>query len=201
MVALPSLRGVQVAPRTLWRIAAVVVAAGFLAPGFLALADYSAAAGIDAGAAAAAADGRLRVSGEVANVCDETSPPATIMFLRGGSGLKFHFDGTVGHLFAVGEFVTIEGTKAGSVVEGDSVVRGVHPLGAALPYFVVGFAVVGFLTLDFFVPWWLAGDAGSAEPGGRLRALFRRGPKAPDPEIEGGPGSGDNHSGAPAPKG
>ena len=201
MVALPSLRGARLAPRTLWRIAAVVLAAGFLAPGFLALSDYGAAAGVDAGAAAAAADGRLRVSGEIANVYDETSPPATLMFLRGASGLKFHFDGTVGHLFAVGDFVTIEGTKAGSVVEGDSVVRGVHPLGAALPYFAVGFAVVGFLLLDFLVPWWLARDAGPSAPGERLRALFRRGPGASEQGGEGGPGSGDNHSGAPAPKG
>ncbi len=201
MVTLPVKGKALLQPRALWRIGGVIVAAVFLGLGFLALSDYSAVAGLDARAAAAAGDGPLRVSGEVANVYEETSPPATNLRLRGAPDLIFHLDGRVGRHYAVGDFVVIEGTKSLSVVEGDSIVRGVQPLRAALPYLLVGFATVGMLVLDFAVPWWIGRRPGDAAERRDLVAPLRRVFKRRQAESEGGPGSDDNHSGAPAPKG
>ena len=201
MVSLPEKGQALLAPRALSRIGALALCAVLVGLGGLALLEYSALAGIDAPAAAVAGDGPLRVSGEVANVYEQTSPSATTLYLRGAADLKFNFDGPVGRLYAVGDFVIIEGTKAGNVVEGDSIVRGVQPLAASLPYLLVGFAMLGMLVLDFVVPWWIALRPGTPakrwDPVAPLRRMFKRRQAV----SEGGPGGDDNHSGAPAPKG
>jgi hypothetical protein len=185
----------------LWRVGGALIAAAFIGGGFLALSEHAATAGLDGEGAAAAQDGRLRVSGMVANVYEESAPSATFLTLRGAPGLTFHFDGAVGRAYAIGDFVTIEGTKSGSTVEGDSMIRAVEPLRAALPHLLVGLAVAGMLVLDFVVPFAMKRGFSARALGGRLKAPFRRLSKRQKAEREGGPGAGDNHSGAPAPKG
>jgi hypothetical protein len=179
----------------------VLIAAAFIGSGFLALTEYAGVAGLDAQGASAAQDGRLRVSGTVENVYEESTPSATVLTLRGAPGLTFHFDGAVGRGYTVGDFVTIEGTKSGGTVEGDSIVRAVEPLRAALPWLLVGLAVAGMLALDFAVPFAMERGFDPRALGGRLKAPFRRLSKRRKAGSEGGPGSSDNHSGAPAPKG
>lgn len=188
-------------PRTFARVFAAGAAAAFLALGAVAFSEYSARAGVEDGAAPSAADGPLRVSGFVATIYVEAAGPTTVLKLRGAPGLQFTMPGDFSRNFAPGDFLTIEGVKTGDTVAIHAAVIGTHPLGAAGPALLVGAFIAAVLALDFLVPRAVGRGWTPAALARRLGATVRRRVPRRGPRDEGGQSTGDNHSGAPLPKG
>lgn len=188
-------------PPVVVRLGAAAFAVVLLAVGVMTLTDFSARAGLDAGAAAAAPDGPLRASGEVATVYQDEAGPVTTIVLRGAPDLEFEIQGPFAGGIPTGSYVTMEGTKAGNRVHASAVVLGTNPGVAAGPYLAIGLALVGILGADLAIPIMMARRLTPRALGHALMRPIQALRNRRLERDEAAPGGADNHSGAPQPKG
>lgn len=179
-------------PPAALRLGAAVAAAALLTVGGVVLKDLSDANGECPGDALAA-------SGEVARIYAETSPPVTVVYLRGDDAVEYRLDGDVTRAYGRGHFVALCGKRSGDVVEADTIRHAPDPWLASAPLMAAGGTLGGALAADFLVRSPLAARLRIPAIAGRLRlGRLRRRAREDD---EAGFGDADNHSGAPAPKG
>lgn len=180
-------------PARALRFGAAVVGVALLVFGLLATAALGGAAAVCPGAAFAA-------SGTIATIYAEASPPVTVLKLRGADALEFRIAGDLTRAYARGDFVAMCGERRDGVVEAQSIRHATDPLLFAAPYLAAGAVFAGAAAADILVkrPW--AQRISLAAMAAHVR-LPRRRPQDEDETDDAAPGTDNNHSGAPAPKG
>jgi hypothetical protein len=142
----------------------------------------------------------VKASGEVAVVFERPAESLTVVVLRGAPEVEIRISGSHAAGTAPGDFVTVQGTKAGNTVFAVAVTHAVHPWGAAAPYVALGAALSGILACDLLVPLAMGRGFTPRTLLGGLRGRLRinRAHPAEPNELPGG--AADNHSGALPPK-